>query len=1752
MSTSLPYFLPETLILREQLTERQLARNFTLSDLDWLDAVYLANHTARTTLDAPMTVESIVLKPKGQAAIELAGAFIMSPAPGAGAFLYTPSRGLEKFDSQQLLKFELSKWLKIPAQATGLLRYLSIAQRNQFNPADEFTLDARVIDGAVFEEQQRIITQNQLQNAQGLLNELVELPSCTSMIEQYLNVKLAESFPGVDQRETRVNSFVTERISDASSASVSSVRRVSTQSLSETVLAYYISNAWPVGQTREFTNPKRTLEPDTTSRKVNDNLLWERSIPGLAAGLTEHLKGQLNAFWQHKVTTGQSRQDFFAQAIRDKYAASLLDQRQQINISAQQYQTLMTLLINDATTSGPSSTPPRVEKIRLTELGKQSTDLCNTLIISNPDEPQSDTFLYTQAQGLRVFPNHAEVKADLLDTLKTISKRDDLLNSVARNERTILLGFSSPSIETTPLSGLVFRDMQQDIAKKQLLNLDYVLGLYRRGKGAIDIDALFDNVLDVRAMIDNQLLALNSHDRWSTCLAPSWRESSAAENTSKPATSVLESARQSLQQLEILHTDIVKRMSSQPTIQRSATAMLNSGLATLNLGHLLASNIYVNRYSSPPDESEARPPGSSLGLVEHFLARFSERTNPIDDSPNVGFFAAPSAGLSLKFPGLNVQTVNTLVDDALTDFPEHLRQVQNAFPNMKPALVTAMLAGLRTELQLRALNQTIRAADQAVVETVLNSLEHHTRHSLNGFLPGAFFLTLKAAGTNTLASLANCFLLTERGGLDPEHSGRAILWTPAQGFEAFSSLSHIKTELNRRLRSPDERPALLENLKRSERSYHQDYSLNSLEPIVGNLLEHRQQSYAELRKAELEQVLGSKLSSSQFQNLWQIRMTQSIPPTNLQRAMEIAQALITQHSLPGWFGMAPVQDQQLQIELLEQYRNNVEADKDYLHGIRSLTDFAQEKLSTLLRTTYNPSIHAPDDIKITLTPANTSTPLQLSLAEYALSHHDDMEGTNLKVESRTALALPPEMLAETLTRQVKRLNIGAEYLKHLQTLLAPNSQGLTERQQRFARQLPWQLMQHAHTEMLQKRLTGGAFSFIQQIMDMPDAIARAAVNNAKAIIRPLELVASSGATAVKALGLYLIGPQPGTQGPQVLYAPYSQSHHLKEYKDEAALLAELTAPGALQQWVLRSLPDAARATFAPLFASPAGTTPSISLASNPVKGHLFKQLFSENIEVLFKLLGCQSAAKAHEAWNAVKHAFTSGVNSALQFIPGKLAYPLVVWNSFKLFKSSAEALQEHHWRRGIGDFVKGAAQMVMLRQSMPETPEGVSDTSAAVTPLPSPSPSPPTVDAESSWPNIDITAEQRTELQSHEVTDIALQDLHEDSSLALYRDPITRRQYAPVEGKVFRIEKHGEQWKITNEHEAGPIVYKNARLQWSTRNPLILGARVVSRITNRLYSNPVARRGFNIHASGMGAIRRLYRHKASMITEALNLATRYAKNSKDNLRLLVPGSPPNTQTLKFIKEFFDLRIVESVHIEKIKKVIDDVLSALIAPSLNSPTSKRFAIGYQRHSSRHTKGEIMAFTLIPDSEQLLYLTRSFFKPELGYENLLTAPFNVDAHARAVTLIHELTHQVCQTEDITYLNACHPHLDLINDSTPFGRLVKAGLQEDQRNALSLSTPRNELFQVTNLITGLKTDPLIGSASQMILNRVLGITEGQTLDDARRIFRTDPLKRVEIILGNADSVALLISKMGRRLESIPSPTGSLEEALGGISTP
>jgi hypothetical protein len=288
----------------------------------------------------------------------------------------------------------------------------------------------------------------------------------------------------------------------------------------------------------------------------------------------------------------------------------------------------------------------------------------------------------------------------------------------------------------------------------------------------------------------------------------------------------------------------------------------------------------------------------------------------------------------------------------------------------------------------------------------------------------------------------------------------------------------------------------------------------------------------------------------------------------------------------------------------------------------------------------------------------------------------------------------------------------------------------------------------------------------------------------------------------------------------------------------------------------------------------------------------------------------------------------------------------------------------------------------------------------------------------------------------------------------------------------------------------------------------------------------------NIEAVGMKNIRRLYPEKARMIMEALDLAVFYTNNCKHNLRLLAPSVQPVTRVHRFLEGFFGVPGIEPSHTQKLTTVIDTLLAALVDPSLASFDSKRFITG----TMRFNPGTNVAFTIPADLERKLYLSTGFFSTGFHlYRPHLIIPFDIDAHARAATLIHELTHIVCGTEDIAYLESERPFHDLLNVTT--GKHLKDSLQEIQTTALSILTPASNLFKVLDDATDTWVDPGITLDTDHIEDHILNLTGGNDLDDARRIFRADSLKRIDTLLGNADSVAYLITQLGRQLDPVPS---------------
>lgn len=1595
----LPLFFPEALQDIKVLSPRLRTLGFTLADLTWLRNVELASHALRTAASPPMTVEHIVLTVADSDPLSLAGSFMLHPAPGGQqAVLYTPNGGLQKHDNPQAVLRALEDSLKDAAARKDLLCFLPIAQREAFTVDTPFTLQREVIEGLVFDHQEQQLTQSQRTNQSQMLEQLGQLPTLTHLLNQLLDSALRKTFPELDQSATRVSFSGENRLS--------TWRQVDSMPLSDVLLDFYLHQAWPSGEVRAYSNPRLALTPDDPSRPRQ----WEIAIKQIASGLPPLLAGQLKMYWEAAVGTTGSRRDFFAQAMCDKARVDLLLKRQSAIITPEQSQTLIKLIERTNAELSFKADDLLPEKVRIWEYRDHFAELAGGLMLSS----SSSAYLYIQSMGLQVLDDYADLKQTLQSMATSPGNEDEFYNLLTLQERDLFLGFDTPEVSGEPVFEPVFRGMVNDIIAKQRSSITYALETCRNSEGGIDARALFDQALDVRAMIDSALLESATTVRWST---------------------------------------------------------------------------------RPLISGEHRP---SMVLAER-------------------------AKLELK----SLQSVQSSIQSQTAAQPEaSVSQQRTYLDSLKAELGHAMSVGIRSEAKLRVLIKTLQYNEKAIIDTVLNpdKSTRRQRMALHGFRPDAWSLTLQSPDKMELIPLANCFLLTERGGLDPAHSGHAILWTPAQGLESFSSIASAKTELGHRLQNQGRRLALLENLPRPCHPAHRAYTLGPFRLIEGNVLQDRQQSAIEQYLANRTHTLSLKLSTARQHADFELHKT-SPTPLNLQRAISICEAIVTRQSLPVWLGAAPEHEVVRHVELLEQYRRSIDSGKDYLHDLKPFGEHAREQLTMLLEKRFPNNRLNPD--QLTVTPNLALAGPAQTLTDFALNPKHVLQEIGFKVTSTVTQTLPTGLDSSEIRKLLLQLDFKTFYQPLLAKALAGDTQEVMARQQRFIQQLPWQMLLHAHALHLQGTLSERSFSLIQQVLDMPDALARATVTGANAIVRPLELVITRGAAAVKALGLYLIGEP--ANGPQILYAPYSRHLGIKEFESEARVLDLINHPGPMQDLVLRRLPDPHKATYENLWAS--STETDIRLARNPIEGNLLLQWFDDNKNLLLHLLGSQFQRNAQDDWTALTSLLSKGIHVGIEYLPGKLAIPVMLWKSFNAFMQSAEALQDHHWKRALSTFINGVAQMVALGRLWHESGASTAQPVVHSGPLVEA----PVVAADAA--DIDPTAPGRTLLHPFEVTTVALNTLQAKATDGTYLETKTRHRYAPIDGKVFRVEKFGVAPRIVMDKLQGPYL-RNRGAIWvlDPDKHTVHYGKAMSRLHNKYQTQRAARRFINVEARGMDAIRRLYPLEAQMIVQALDLARLYAFNSLHNLAQLKTSSA-GTRLEAFFKDFFGVSTVDTTLLKKLHDTLVPLCEALVDPTLDRLDHNRFVVGWNRYPSEG----LIAFVLDKDQQNKVHFTERFFSQGLSeYAGALTQPFDVVAHAQAATLIHEFSHLFSRTIDIAYLEARRPFSDLISTITAQHSRLKQTQEQFQREALSIHTPLEELFSYWNQELNEWQDFDEIPEAKHLSDEIKRLTGAEDMDQARRAFhdRVSPHRRIDTILRNADSVARLVCEMGRQLDPVPSP--------------
>jgi hypothetical protein len=393
----------------------------------------------------------------------------------------------------------------------------------------------------------------------------------------------------------------------------------------------------------------------------------------------------------------------------------------------------------------------------------------------------------------------------------------------------------------------------------------------------------------------------------------------------------------------------------------------------------------------------------------------------------------------------------------------------------------------------------------------------------------------------------------------------------------------------------------------------------------------------------------------------------------------------------------------------------------------------------------------------------------------------------------------------------------------------------------------------------------------------------------------------------------------------------------------------------------------------------------------------------------------------------------------------------------------------------------------------------------------------------------------RTRLQPFETT-VELKDLAKNSTDGTYLDAGSKKTYAAIAGKVYGVNKTGAVWRTIKGKEEGPVltITPDKQLVIDPDFHTVHFGKVVSKMHNQYANAYVARAVLNIEARGMDEIRAKHPAKARMIVQAIDMARYYAFNSLHNLvqlRKLLPGTRLDT----FLKQFFDVGQVDKALLEKIKQAIVPVCNALVDPDEDWMNSQRFIVG----SSRDPKDNLIAFVVDKDLQRNVHFTEKFFNQQLDwYKSSLTQPFDVDGHSQAATLIHEFAHLFSGAVDIAYLEARLPFSDLVASVTGYGAAKKQSQLDFQREALSMKTPKEELFARWN--SGLQSWISLDSIpdSYHIGKAILRLTGSQTMDKAREAFlnRQESKFRTDVILHNADSIAFLICEMGRQLDPVP----------------
>lgn len=1684
------------------------------------------------------------------------GGLILRPEmpPAGDIFLFTVLGQFERFATESALRTALEQQLENPQGNSELLRFCPVDARYLLTRTGRLKLATRRIPAPVLVNVSQAIKDFIRGCHEQTLTTLLGMPTLRSVLDFQLNLVVKREFGWtpthvhqVQLRSTRVGA--------------NPVREgdVITSSLSVAALDFYLQGGFPEHYQREYLGLS-SLVATVSSEEIDQRFI--RVMGTLCDDLAGHMQEALAFAWKSLPVPRFGRHDVCAVRMADFFYQQTVQARQDGRITWAQFSQLQRVPVG-----GPLSGDLQAAQLAVFDPYRGVVRLngmfCLFLVRQN-----APVFLFTGAQGLQMFETRAHLKTAILAPLRTPDLYEHIARHAALEDHELLAGMLELRLSVENIDTNVFDVCVHSIQKKQASDFGFLLQQFRAGRISL---AALDHALDVRGLVDRDLLALSTPERWSSRFVPHGQELTLAPRSSGGQADLLSLK---LPKIQAQHHLLLR---PQPTARTVAGARLQSLLAASGHAQLDVQRLLVQVFEQAPHP--AAVPVRSMALVDALMERVTGY-RPLPLNPELIQVVQKSLRDDELKPvkSLAGTKLLTMLDQASSSFVQQLEHHQWAFfyapyTSSSPEaavdrLGTLRMMTLRAELRLARLENHLLDTDRAVLGTVLGYPLSSQRPALNQFVPDVFGVIVSFNGVVSSMEVTHCLLFTQRGGLESANAGRAVFWSPTRGYEGFASIDNCRVQLEARLMDKALRHDLLAHIKAAEQArvvtyldgtqdwkpagqngwfyferYDQNFTRQSQDRIINNVL----------ADARFVCSLAARipLSAQSFENSLHSSLLSARADEALARVIEMARLQLFRASLPGWLKSADAVQQKAYADVLQSYQRSAEAGQSYLHDIPHLAVYSNALLTARLDLDFPTAGLDPEQIEVVIDtylaapvpvgstpsflPAATTHSVQ-SLTQFALNGlHRINEGV-MFVRRQNGDALPVALNALYVRRLVRELDLGKHYQDLLKAKLAPGNEGVTLRQAQFAEQLAVQVREQALREKLQNPDFDTAWRYISHVIDMPDGVARESLNSEYIIVRPLALIAEPDVDPDRVRGVYLIGPVEAQAGPQILWVTYSQHFTFKVYANDAALLVDLRVNTLLQAEILLRIAPYARKVYdhggftEPHLARYADASLNWlllkaappTLALNPIAGNLFTELYKDNYEGLLEMAAAQTETTAQADWESFKVVMSLIVSSALMFLPARLSIPLVVWQTLDGLRQGVEAARKGEWGESVAEFATILA-LIASDRSVPHLPVE----------RPPPLELPAAVQVKAA---VRLTAQQRAGLEPFQAHEVALLNLREEALTHVYKHPRTGLLYVPLAGCLYRVQAWRERWRIyIGEASEGPLVKFNDRHLWELDpHELLLGgspmlsaaAALADRITHE------------IQAAGMASIQRRFPDKALMIRDAHAQAVTYLQRCQSALRRLNDASAEHAGHRELIKTFFDVDTLEPHLLNRLNQSIEPMLTQFLHPDLSPLTSSKYVVCRSRFNDK-----AVAWVHRWDSHNRLFLSERFFNtlfdtPEAlsqPYLKPTDPPFAVNDHYRASFMLHEVSHQVLSTEDINYLNPGFPYDDLLDETSAFGNRLQSFNQIIQDSHSPYVLPEH-LFQQFDLDTYTWAD-IPSSPGKAKVKEITGV---QTLAEARPIFGNDPAKRIELMLANADTVVLLITRLGRVQPVVPEVSG------------